>query len=73
MGNLWVPRVCAQCGARFRKLKTNRTLFVAGRGAIPDYGMYFTDCDGKVTDVFGFYKCEQCGALAIFEMEDVKR
>lgn len=68
MANLWVPRGCTYCGGKLRKLRTNRTLHLEGRGAVPDAGMYFSDNDGKVTDVFGFYKCEVCGKMEIWEI-----
>ena len=69
MSKIYVPRVCNFCGNRLRKLKTNRILHIAGKGPVPDIGMYFTDSLGEVTDVFGFYVCEQCGSMAIFKLE----
>lgn len=70
MGELiWVPRMCPSCGGRLRKLRTRRTLHVSGKGAFEDVGLYFTDGEGKVVDLFSFYKCEQCGKLEAFSLE----
>jgi hypothetical protein len=66
---IYVPRTCSNCGNRLRKLKTNRTLHISGRGPIEDYGMYFTNTQQEVTNVFGFYKCTTCGKVDIYELE----
>ena len=65
---MWFPRICSTCGDKLKKMKTSRSLHVAGQGPIVDYGMYLTNSQGHVTEVVGLYKCVTCGEIRWFDM-----